>query len=112
MSGGNEPHVEQPVGEDAPQVLRFGSIAVHDHRIDAAGEVTRIRLSLQLQLFRPHRILSARRGDVGIAAVGAHQPVDHQFQRRRRLVPVHRTHDAMRGHPHRVYVPHPVAGLT
>ena len=56
--------------------------------------------------------MRARR--VGIAAVGADQPVHHQLQRRGHLIPVHRRddHDAVRRDPHRIDVVHPVLRLA
>ena len=85
----------------------------HDRKIPA-GEVPRIRPALQLHRLGLGGLLAMGRGGIGIAAIGADQPVDHRLQARRRVIPVHRRddHDAMRRHPQRIDLVHPVAGLA
>ena len=72
-------HVRQPVRQRAPQ--RFGAdrVAVDDDREHPVGQMTRIAPAFQLQRFRRRRILALRRCRVRVAAVGAHESIDHQF---------------------------------
>src|SRR5262245_38101058 len=76
--------------------------------------MTRIRPAGQLQPFGFDSIFATGRRWIWIAAVGAHETVDHELERRWRLVPVDRTHDhdAVRGDPLRIDFVHPVAGLS
>ena len=74
-------------------------VAVRDDRERAAGEVPRIGPAGELERLGRRRVLAARRRRIGIAAVGAHQAVDHQLQARRRLVPVHRAERSTRRAP-------------
>ncbi|MGY4228576.1 hypothetical protein ACVMIH_005937 [Bradyrhizobium sp. USDA 4503] len=59
------------------------------------------------------RGLAVGRGRIGIAAIGADQAIDHRLESGRRLVPVdgRDDHDAVRAHPQRIDLVHPVVGL-
>ena len=60
--------------------------------------------------FASSDLLPVRRRLIGIAAVRAHQAVDHQLQHARRLIPVdgRDDHHAVRSHPARIELVHPV----
>jgi hypothetical protein len=60
------------------------------------------------------RIFAVRGGRVGVAAVGAHQSVNHELEWAGCLVPVHgrQNDDAMRSSPALINFSHPVAGLS
>ena len=98
----------------AAHVLRALDVAVHDDGEQPAGKMARIVPAVELDLLRLLRVLAVGARRIGIAAVGADQPVHHQLQRRGDLVPVHRRddHDAVRRHPHRIDVVHPVLRLA
>src|SRR5690349_10525054 len=113
MTGRDHADVTHPVSEDAPKVFCTGRVAVHHHRKDTPGEVTRVGPAGQLQPFGFNGILAAGRSRIRIAAVGAYQTVDHELERRWRLIPVDwaHDHDAVRRDPLRIDFIHPVAGL-
>ena len=85
-----------------------------DDREQPARQVLGVVPALQLDLLGPLRVLAVGAGRVGVAAVGADQPVHHQLQRRGDLVPVDRRHDhdPVRLDPHRVDLVHPVLRLA
>ena len=97
----------------APDVFRAFHVAMNDDRKQPALQMPRIVPALELDLFRELRIL-AWVGRIGVAAIGADQPIHHQLQRRRHLIPVHRgeDHDAMGRDPHRIDLIHPVLRLA
>ena len=74
----------------------------------------RIAPARELQRLGLLRFLAVGRRRVGIAAVRAHQPVDHELQHARRLVPIDRRHDhhAVGSDPARVELVHPVVDLA
>ena len=93
-----EPELLDAVEPDVNLVATLigpGGIAVGDNGERAPGQVLGIRPAVAFEFERlgPGRIFSAGAGVVGIAAVGADQPVDHQLEAGRRVIPVHRTGD-------------------
>src|SRR5258706_2267490 len=69
--------------------------------------------ALEFKFFSELWIFAACGGRIGIASISAHQPIDHEFERTWRLIPIYWTdnHDAVCGRPLRVYFCHPVAHL-
>ena len=106
--------IGKPVAQDAPQIFRAGGITVRQHREGASREVLRIIPAFEFQRLGEQRVFTLGGGGVGVAAIGAYQPVDHQFQARRCLIPVHGAQHKhpVRSHPTRINVRHPVVGLT
>jgi hypothetical protein len=98
----------------ASKRLDARGISVNDKREQTAGEVTGIGPSLELERLGFLRLFAIGGGRIGIASVGAHQPVHHQFQHAWCLIPVHGRddHDAVRRDPARVDLVHPVVDLT
>ena len=76
-------------------------VAMDDHRKDPAFEMPGIGPAGELHFLGLLGILAVGRAEVGIAAVGADHPVDHQLHRRGRMIPIDRSdqHDAVRPHP-------------
>src|SRR6185436_16502221 len=101
-------------GWSYPRHLAGRVFAVHNDGEHAAGEVTRIAPSGELEFFRFFHTLPARRRRIRIAAVGADEAIDHQLQHARRLIPVHGRNDqhAVRRNPARIQLVHPVIHLA
>src|SRR5665213_1332779 len=114
MAGLDEADISQPVGQDTPEILDAGGIAVDDDTEEPPGKMLRIGPAGELQRLRLVRVLAMGRGRVGVAAIGADQAVDHQLQHARRLIPIdwRQDHDAVGRRPARVDVRHPVADLA
>jgi hypothetical protein len=87
---------------------------VNNNRKHASGEVARIGPSCELDLFCFLSVLAACGRQIGVAAIGTNEPINHQLERGGRPIPIHRAHDhhAVRGDPHRIDIIHPVAGLS
>ena len=113
VAGVDQAHPVEPVGQRAARALDAGDVAVHDQAVDALVEVLGKVPALQLERLGLGGILAVGRGRVGIAAVGADQPVDHRLERRRALVPVHRRDDddGVGQRPALVDLVHPVVRL-
>ena len=114
-AGVDQPHPVEPVARARAAALRCR------RRRHARRRRTRARPDASDTASRRARapwpspaFLPAVRRRVGIAAVGADQPVDHQLQHARRLVPVDRRddHHAVRRRPALVDLGHPVVGLV
>ena len=87
---------------------------MNDDGEDASGEVAGIIPARELEFLRLLHTLPACRRRIRVAAVGAHEAIDHQFQYARRLIPVHRRddHHALRRDPARIELVHPVIHLA
>ena len=87
---------------------------MYDDAVDATGEMLGIVPALELERLGLRGILAGGAGRIRVAAIRADKTVDHQFERARRLVPVHRRddHDAVRCDPALVDFVHPVVGLA
>src|SRR5450756_1790326 len=111
---GNQSHPFEPVGQVAAVRLDACHVAMHDYAIRPPGQVFRVVPALLLDELRLDDLLTVRRARIGVAAIGADHPVDHEFQRARRLVPVGRREDdyTVRYDPALVDLGHPVVGLA
>ena len=111
---GNELHETEPVGDRSPHVFRSLDIAVNDDRENSPREMPRIVPPFEFDCLGFPGVLAMGSGRVGIAAVGAYQPVHHQLQWRGNAVPVDRSddHDPVGGDPHGIDFVHPVLGLA
>ena len=86
----------------------------HEVGVKRACQVLGVVPAGHLECFCLAGILARGRGGIGVAAVGAHQAVDHQLQRAGALVPIHRRDDEDRVGcgPALVDLGHPVVGLA
>src|SRR5258708_6913520 len=103
----------EPIRKRASRVLYTSDVAMDDEAVHASLEMLGIRPALQLDFLRLPGVLAMGEGGIRIAAVGAHQPVHHEFRRARRVVPVHGGGEdhPVRADPALVDLAHPVPGL-
>jgi len=79
VAGGNKAHVRQPVRENSPERFRAGGVAVHDDGKEPAGEMARVVPSFELHFLGALGIFPAGERRVGVAAIGADEPIDHEL---------------------------------
>jgi hypothetical protein len=79
--GGTKMHEAKPIGNAPPDVLCPFDVPVHHYGKHAAGEMARVIPACELDLLGKLGVLALCTRRVGVAAVGADQPVHHQLER-------------------------------
>ena len=106
--------IVEPIGQGAAHAFRCGDVAMHDQAVGASGEVFGIGPAGEFDLLGLGDIFTRSRCRIGIATIGTNQAIDHELQAARHLIPIDGggDEDAVRGHPFRVDLIHPIVSLA